>query len=495
MNWPPLTDECSKAIEEVLRDVVKNRPKDPFKYVAELLQERSGLDSAEFEGQFEQCRRARRTYLLEDRCPQGQDPMSWVVMRYNDDTILRMLKQRMKELILDICDDELIEDTEGLIFRIGAAFPELSYLKGSPEEMLASQVVRAVYLGFSGCEQVVEKGLDDESAQLCFRCELLVEFVRSQCLQPLSDHDTTTDAMIVCCLLRVLGRHAGFQSRFGGGLTSPDQALLHAIQNYPEAVPSFRRLDEPYQQLVLATLQVAVPVDMIVSTEAAPAHFDQVKEKLVPKEGGMLFFLSAINVDHLVKCRNTHVSADTIDLLRLSMQSLGTVEKTSAARAYEMLLKKRAERHGWRLVRDDYIHRAIIRLCCMSGQEEKELWGNLLVAVEDMSDQEQAILKMELGCKDGIVEAPAFILEGGSRLLWGLRVKQSEVPSAIHLLASVLEDASRSFEQMPSHKVVRLDLDNLVTRALEVADANGRIKDIPYLLEEKGPGEMTVRAR
>eukprot|EP00442_Polarella_glacialis_P059126 CAMPEP_0115152920 /NCGR_PEP_ID=MMETSP0227-20121206/66427_1 /TAXON_ID=89957 /ORGANISM="Polarella glacialis, Strain CCMP 1383" /LENGTH=145 /DNA_ID=CAMNT_0002563579 /DNA_START=26 /DNA_END=459 /DNA_ORIENTATION=- len=143
MNWPALTPECSQAIAEVLKDVVQKRPKDLFEHVANQLQERSGLDREQFKASFEGYKRQPQTYVLEDRCPQDEDPLIWVPMRYNDDTILQKLRSRCVDLLQDVLSKEPLDNGRALFDNALVTFPELMYLRNSPEEDTAAQAFRA----------------------------------------------------------------------------------------------------------------------------------------------------------------------------------------------------------------------------------------------------------------------------------------------------------------------------------------------------------------
>ncbi|CAE7638107.1 unnamed protein product [Symbiodinium sp. CCMP2592] len=78
---------------------------DLFGFVIAEFQKKSTLDPSEFEAHFLECKRQSRTYVLEDRCPANEDPMVWVPMRYNDDTILKQQKLA-HELWMDVLSVE-----------------------------------------------------------------------------------------------------------------------------------------------------------------------------------------------------------------------------------------------------------------------------------------------------------------------------------------------------------------------------------------------------
>mmetsp|Transcript_46386 Transcript_46386/g.93613 ORF Transcript_46386/g.93613 Transcript_46386/m.93613 type:complete len:498 (+) Transcript_46386:1-1494(+) len=490
MICPQLSPETSQAIADILKDVARAKPKDVFKHVAEKLQDRSGLDPLDFEAHFEECKRRPRVYVLEERCPTGQDPFAWVTMRYNDDTILSILHDRASELVADIRHEEKLEETKAFLDRACVAFPELMYLKDSPQELVAFQTLRAVYLGCNGND--VEDQLEDADPQLSFRCASLVEVAREHLFEPLSNAETL-EALILCCVLRVVGGNAAFKKRYGGGQSTPEQAVLHAIEHDAQALPSFQRLPESQKQLIVLVLRVQFPFEMLISLEASSAHFVEVKEALAQTEGAVAFFIGVVAAEYLVHCRGSLVADEEADLAKLGAQCLMAVEKYSAARAYELFLKKRAERRSWRLMKDDLLHRAVVRLCCFAGQDEDGAWSAMQAMVKALPTAQKEILQAELVRKDGVSEMPVYVLAGAGALL-GLAASQgqAQLQVAVGVVVRVLKDTSHMFDRLLSHRrMVSVRLAELVVRARERGSA-AALEGLPLSLEDLGQGEGVV---
>jgi len=292
MNWPELSAECTRAIAEVLEDVVAKRPADPVQHMSKMLAQRSGLDPAAFEEHFQACKRRPRTYALEDICPSGMDPIAWVRMRYNDDTIRLLLGQTVFGLVSDMLSGDSVQDLADLIPRASAAYPEVQYLSGTAEEAVAFQTLRAVFLGCTGAEDVLDPAsLDHADPALAFRCSDLLDAARTSMFGPVVQNEAVPevpscegilDALLVCCLLRVLGMSATFQARLGGRLAQPEQAALHAISSESDALPSYQRLTQAQKSLVVAVLKAHFPLDAVACSEAVPAHFMRSKELVGP---------------------------------------------------------------------------------------------------------------------------------------------------------------------------------------------------------------------
>lgn len=496
MNWPPLSPECSKAIADAIKDAVRRKPADLFEHVAQKLQDCSGLDPAEFEARFEECKLKPRTYVLEDRCPQAQDPLTWVPMRYNDDTILNMLQNKAAEWVDDVLSSSGVGNARGLLLSAEAAFPELAYLRGSNEEAVAHQTLWGIYLGCSNFPQIMQH-LDDADPTLAYHCAALIEGSR-QCLfgPGVRGDPALLEALVITSLLRVLGSNENFRTRYSISSTQPPElAALHVAENEIEALPSLRRLDETSRWLVVSSLKAFFPLDMLITTEVVPAHFSTVKELLGQSiSGGVPFYLAVVGADHLVKHRNINVKDEAMDMLRLGSQCLVAVEKYSAQRSYELFLKKRGERHSWRLGRDDLLHRAVIRLCCFMGVEDSSTWGSMLMAAEALPDRERETLKTELGRKDGLAQSPAYTLVGsGAFLANAYHNSDLGLQSAVSMVARVLEDAQRTFDRSSKHKVVKLHLESLTKLAKEYRADSAPFDELAFALEETGPAKVDVR--
>mmetsp|Transcript_54489 Transcript_54489/g.117968 ORF Transcript_54489/g.117968 Transcript_54489/m.117968 type:complete len:500 (+) Transcript_54489:50-1549(+) len=495
MNWPPLSPKCTQGIAAVLEDVVRNRPRDMFAYVAQQLQDLSGLDPEAFEAHFEECRARPRTYVLEDICPAGQDPFAWIRMRYNDDTILTILEEKSRPIFSDILQEKPIEDFLSLCQRARVAFPELAYLRDSPDEMIAIQHFRAMSLGFSGCPPAEPLILDDSNPMLCFRCEALFSG-RADLFDASIYAEDMLEALFVCCLMRILGGNEKFRARLGGGQPSQEMVALYAIEREEEALPSFQRLGDVFKQLIVSTLQAQFPLGALVCMELVPAHFAAVKELLLQCGGGVAFFVGVLLVDHMVQCRNQLMTGEDVELIRRVAMSLTAVEKLSPMRAYELLLKKRAERHNWRLTKDDLHQKTVVRLCCMAGVEDHDAWGAMLQAVESLTDEEQAVLREEFGRKDGLAESPAYVLVGAGEMLAGACANSAVGPRlALKLVIRIFEDAAKHFQGVPGHPVIRIQLGKLPAVARDFsAGADGTpFEETQFKLEELNPDEVAVR--
>lgn len=494
MNWPPLSQECSEAIADCLKTVVNEKPDDLLEFVATRLSQKSGLNPKEFEESFEECKRKPRSYVLEDQCPLDQDPLSWVPMRYNDDTIFESLRSKAGQLATDILTENqpCPYDTPAMVSLARSAFPELAYLRGSSEEKTALRTLRALYLGTSGYKDVLETGLQDDDSMLSFTGHSIMVWLRGILRQNVQAEDMW-EAVFIACMLRILGSNAGFRQKFGGGLEDPDKAILHAMDNEIESLPSFQRLQEHFQTLIDVSLQSAFPFSSVTTTEVVPAQFEKVKTDVACQDFGLGFFLSVLVLEHAVKCSNMlgDMEDAELDIIRLGAQSLMAIDKHPAPKAYELFLKKRAERVEWRLSKDDYPQRSIVRLCCLAGLTDADSWNQMQSIVDGLAEAEKDALKNELGRKDGVADLPCYIVIGASKLLEAAnRNEEVGLAAAVQIIARVLDDTARSFDKTIKEKTMRLRFDGVTARASQRSSVP--FEDTAFVVEEVD-GELLVR--
>lgn len=489
MNWPPLSAETTKEIAEVLRASAQEKPIDLIEFVAQRLQDRSGISPSQFTAQFDESSKKPRTYVLEDRCPDGADPLVWVPMRYNDETILGMQCQRALGLCGDILTQEPLTDMNAFLQDARVAYPEISYLRGTYGELEAFQTLRALYLCCSGCPSVVPEALGHEDPNLAFQNEAMISYCREQLFEVCTQNVQILDALLVLCVLRIVGSSSGFQMKFGGGLRTAEAAVLHAIESEPEVLPSYQRLDDSLKQLIIVCLRVHFPLDALISTEVVPAHFARVKEVLVPKEGAVSFFLAGIVAEHIVQQRGLANKLGTdkcVDDIRLSVQCLVAVNIHTPQRAYELYLKKRGEQHGSHLMREDFMQRAVIRLCCFAGLGTNEAWAEMMQAIESLAETEKEVLRIELGQQDGVSESPVYFLCGASELFKEAQKSQHiSSDEVVRLLARLLDEASLAFNKAMNQKVIKLHLGALVAgvQLFQRSEENS-FSDIETVLQE-----------
>jgi hypothetical protein len=496
MNWPPLTPEGSKAIADVLRDAVDKKPRDLFEHVAQQLAERSGIDTAEFEAYFEECKRKPRTYVLEDQCPANQDPLTWVPARYNDDTILLMLQHKSTEIVEAILsqDPQAIPDARTLASSCIAAFPELMYLSGTPEELYAFQLLRALQVACTDCQEVLDNFGADPEPEFCFKCGDFLGRLRDMGhLEVVTQNVAAVEALMVVCVLHALGRHEGFCQRYGGGHLNVESAVLHAMTREADALPSYQRLSEQHKALVHATLQVIFPLESLLLTEVCPAQYARAKERLEKLDGGLQFLMVAMIIEHMVLCREVEIVQNDLEIACLGIASLGFLEKYSPQKAYEIFLKKRAERHSWRLLRDDHHGRAAVRICCFAGNEDDEAWFRAQEVVNSLNEGELDVLVNELGHKDGVNDWPAFSLDGAGTLMAHAQPGgKIQLASAVRFLIKVLKEAAKMFDRTHTSKVMKLQL---VDAAVLASTWSGEapFEETPLVLEDLGHGDYAVR--
>jgi len=328
-----------------------------------------------------------------------------------------------------------------------------------------------------------------------FLCEALAREARETLLQPARDPEVL-ETLVVFSVLRALGAHDAFRSRHGGTDRGPEEAVLRAIDNEERALPSFHRLSAKQKAIIKASLRAFFPVSMLVSTEAVPAQFAKAKEHLASCEGALGFHSCALVIDHMVRCRSALIRDDAVDFVRLATQCIASLETYSAPRAYEMFLKKRAERHSWRVVRDDHALKSIVRLCCLAGLDDTDAWNRMMSAVEQLPEREQEVLHTELGRKDGCVDSPAYVLLGAGEFMRCACSSQAlgATPSLL-FLARILEESSRHFDHTvhPNTSMVTIDMSTVARYVKKYTPGGAPFEDTAFSIEEAGPAFAFLR--
>merc|ERR1712232_1612 len=441
-------------------------------------------------------KRKPRTYVLEDRCPPNQDPLSWVPARYNDDTILLMLQHKSTEIVEAMLskDPLAIPNASALASSCIAAFPELMYLKGSPEELYVFQLLRALQVACTECQEVLDNFPSDPEPAYCFKCGDFLGRLRDMGhLEVVTQNVAAVEALMVACVLHALGRHEGFCQRYGGGHQNVELAILHAISREADALPSYQRLTEEHKALVHGTLEVIFPLESLLLTEICPAQYARAKERFEKVEGGLHFLMAAMMVEHLVYCREVEIVQNDLEIACLGIASLGFLEKYSPQKAYEIFLKKRAERHNWRLLRDDFHARAAVRICCFAGNEDDAVWAQAQDIIDKLSEGELDVLIKELGHKDGVNDWPAFSLDGaGTLMAYAQPGGKIPLASAIRFLIKVLKEAAKMFDRTHTNKVMKLYLQD-ATALVSTWSGESPFEETPLVLEDLGYGDYAVR--
>jgi len=226
-----------------------------------------------------------------------------------------------------------------------------------------------------------------------------------------------------------------------------------------------------------------------------PIHFQRVKELLLPLDSGVGFFLSVAAIEFMVSMRNHLVTDELADIVRLGAQCLSSVEKHTGAKAYEQLLKKRAEKHAWRLVRDDFLLRAVVRLCCATRREDTEWWQQVEQVVETLGDVEKEVLKVELGRKDGISESPVLAMQGlSSYMVAALGNDSIDLKTAIKLVINIVEDVLRlNAKSNVTLRVMTLRMEPLAAVARDWRSGSVPFEATPHVITELGAGELSVQ--
>merc|ERR1719223_328259 len=106
--------------------------------------------------------------------------------------------------------------------------------------------------------------------------------------------EEVVDATLVFVAIQALGKLKEFRNELGRpnfDASMHKVALAQILQNRPQIVPSFQRLDKAYQDLIIRCLRVDFHFDQFLQAEATPASLAVVRETLMLHgNAGFAFF-------------------------------------------------------------------------------------------------------------------------------------------------------------------------------------------------------------
>eukprot|EP00913_Durusdinium_trenchii_P022859 g21463.t1 len=198
-------------------------------------------------------------------------------------------------------------------------------------------------------------------------------------------------AVLVYCAIVGIGKIGPFQKEFASEATEPIGALASIVQRHPVLVPSFQRLDEEEQNLIVECLKAEAEW----SREPTADHSDVgwlvgLEELLICPQETLLhdvfsFFLFTV---FMSLCAILGVKSKKLSLrcslfmteemynnFKVGLEALKTLKEKEALTVYDGFLQKRAELAGVQFDEKSSCQeqqKAIVRLICLTRIFEKE---------------------------------------------------------------------------------------------------------------------------
>jgi len=376
-------------------------------------------------------------------------PKLWIPVR--NPAVLDSLRSSGHELAKDILKKQVSEKV--FRYRVGRSFPELSYFnsKSSVQRDQTYAAMLAVFWLITGQHSAFIRSQPEEEAltrkSWAWIQEWMAESVRLSTAEAL-------DAVLVFMAIHALGKIPEFREELAPSFDKHlhDVALAHILDTQSEVVPSFSRLSDKYQRLIVDSLRVDFQFSQFLMAENVAANLVVVKEKLKPhKDEGFAFFCFRIFVQICGKkgaqSLNGSLFMNELQFQRFrpGLDALQQLRNTEAGPAYNSFLLLQGSQALSRFASRD--HQALARLCvmCADPGASDMKWGELVCdAFDELLPAERDTLSRWLTA-DGIQERPGYVLSGAPTFLRNaVRNPAVGLIAALRMLIKIKETCQRA---------------------------------------------------
>eukprot|EP00929_Paragymnodinium_shiwhaense_P063871 TRINITY_DN31960_c0_g3_i1.p1 TRINITY_DN31960_c0_g3~~TRINITY_DN31960_c0_g3_i1.p1 ORF type:complete len:3687 (+),score=983.36 TRINITY_DN31960_c0_g3_i1:94-11154(+) len=297
----------------------------------------------------------------------------------------------------------------------------------------------------------------------------------------LTREPATLAAMLVLCAIYNVGKIKEFRKTFAPGFDDPFEALVVILQRAPTLCPSFAKLEEHLQTIILMALKADFNFGQFLQAENLPASlliFQEVLGSSSSSEGTVNvlgFFLFRI---FATMCGILGMKSLEGSLFMDNMQyrnydnGLGVLQNVlneSAQSIYNRFLAQRAKAQELTFDTKDDESRACVRLACLARTFSPEESQDVSRAFHSLSSVDRWALTKFLNA-DGISER-GFLLYGAPQLMENAKVNPNiGFIDAMRMLLRVYEMANEEYANSSS-KVVTIMLDELTKHALHCEDS------------------------
>lgn len=293
----------------------------------------------------------------------------------------------------------------------------------------------------------------------------------------LTKSPSTVGAMLVFVAIMRLGNVKAFKMTFAPEFDDPAEALAHILQTTPILIPSFCRLDDHLQQMILSAMKADFNFGQFLQAENLPANLFIVKEILGGGEGsvnilGFFLFRIFAAMCGIYGMKTLEGSVFMTDKMytnfKVGLDVLQHLMDESAQDVYNRFLAERARAQGLTFNAEDSDSRARVRLACLSRIFDVNGGREVTDAFNKMPETERTALARFLNA-DGITEKPGFLLYGAPQLLENAR-NSTGLMQGVRMLLKVYQECA--LEYAGSEKqVVSVFVDDLATLAKHCTDA------------------------
>ena len=195
--------------------------------------------------------------------------------------------------------------------------------------------------------------------------------------QPLPT-ETQIDALFTLLAMRQLPRFRPWRQRMGVGSADPDHALLEIMKRNPAALPSFQRLEDDMQRLLVACVSIACNVGQFINGEIVVWNLEQLKnfiEDFGLHAFGFYLFQWFCGVAAVKGARSTagsvFITEPIFKNVRRGLMTLDTLLTNTVHDVYLNYMQARALELGEEILDEDSL--ALVRLFCICRCDENSL--------------------------------------------------------------------------------------------------------------------------
>jgi len=305
------------------------------------------------------------------------------------------------------------------------------------------------------------------------------------------------DATLTFMAIHALGKFAAFRDDLVHGFAADrhDLALAQILEVKPEVVPSFYRMSQKYQQLILDCLRVDFQFSQFLQGENTAANLVMVKDKLdYHGKDGISFFLFRIFAQMCGRMGPQSLSGSLFMNDRQftrctpglkALQQLCTLDGEDAYNEF-MLLRGSKAMSSFASPE----HQALSRLLCLFEAHDKEEGRSICDAFDALVAGERARLTKWLNA-DGVQRCPGYTIEDAAQMLKNAKENRHVgLVSALRMMLKVAQECLK-YGSVENPRVV-VHFDKIAIWAKECSSQTGGFLQASLTFQSKTHADAKV---
>jgi len=396
----------------------------------------------------------------------GQGQLQALSMEVLEKKALRFMRQEGQPVMTE----------EEFIDMVNSSFPELRYFQqGDATEMKRESCgLLAVYWIVS---DQYDKFVRNQAKEACLSKASwlkLQQWVLS--VVRLKESPRMVWTMLVFVAIMSVGKIKGLRMAFTPDSEEFNEALIKLLEEFPEALPSYARLDASSQQLIISCLVASdFNFGQFLQAENLPANMVTVKN-ISKGEGSILgFFLFKL---FAAMCGilgmksmegSLFMNEQMFKNFKVGLDVLNHLQYERPQQVYHRFLAERAKSQGLSFDPQSMESRAVARLACMSRAFDHSVGSEVLSVFRSLEDVDRKQLAEFLDA-DGINVRPAFLLYNAPQMLEnGRKNPKVGLRRAVRMLLNVYLRCAKEYSAS-SDAVVTVIVEDLAALAQKCKD-------------------------